>query len=189
MRCDVILAGVGGQGVLSMAYAIDHAAMARGYFIKQSELHGMSQRGGAVSTHLRLSDAPIESDLICKGSADFVIAMEPMEALRYTAFLKPKGLIVTSAAPVKNIDDYPLEAVMAALKARSAHIVDADALAKEAGSQKSANLVLLGAAIRYLPFDAGDFEAPIASLFAHKGSEAVALNLKAFHLGVEGTLR
>ena len=147
MKRDIILAGVGGQGILSIATVIGSAALEQNLSLKQAEVHGMSQRGGDVQSHLRLSDAPIYSDLIPLGGADIIISMEPMEALRYLPFLGKDGWIITNTVPLKNIPNYPeIEAVNAALaKVKNVVALDAEAMAKEVQSPRSANMVLLGA--------------------------------------------
>ena len=152
MKQDIILAGVGGQGILSIAYVIDNAALADGLFFKQAEVHGMAQRGGAVQSHMRLSDGTIWSDLIPKGGADMILSVEPLEALRYLDYLKPDGIVVTSSTPFRNIPDYPeVDKVLEAIrKAPRSVIVDSEKLAKEAGTVKAQNIVLLGAASSFL---------------------------------------
>ena len=109
MRKDIILSGVGGQGILTIATIIGEAATVAGLNLKQAEVHGMSQRGGDVQSNLRLSDETIHSDLISLGEADLIISMEPMEALRYLPYLEKEGWVVTSANPFKNIPNYPDE--------------------------------------------------------------------------------
>jgi indolepyruvate ferredoxin oxidoreductase beta subunit len=187
MKYDMILAGVGGQGVLSIAATIAMAAVSEGLHIKQAEVHGMSQRGGAVQSHLRLADRPIFSDLIPEGQADMVLAMEPMEALRYVSFLAAEGVIVTDSAPVINIPDYPdLEAVLAAASAfPRSHVVDASAIAKELHNPRGSNMVLLGAASVFLPVSSAALERAIEQLFARKGSTVVEKNIEAFRAGRE----
>ncbi len=137
MKQDIILAGVGGQGILSIAYVIDNAALKAGLNFKQAEVHGMAQRGGAVQSHLRLSDEPVFSELIPRGAADLILSVEPLEALRYIDYLAPEGRIVTSRAPLVNIPDYPeLDEVLAEIRSLgNAVIIDTEALAKEAGSR------------------------------------------------------
>jgi indolepyruvate ferredoxin oxidoreductase, beta subunit len=185
MQTNSIIAGVGGQGILTIASIIDLAAMQQGLFVKQAEVHGMSQRGGAVESHLRISDTEIYSDLIPKGKADLILAIEPMEALRYLPFLAPEGIIVTATEPFKNISNYPDEQSIRDAIAQSGrhHFVDAEALAREAGNLKAFNTVMLGAASHYLGIERDALKQAIESYFAPKGEAIVALNLKAFDLG------
>lgn len=187
MKKDIILAGVGGQGILSIATVIGHAALKENLYIKQAEVHGMSQRGGDVQSHLRISSNPIASDLIPRGGADLIISMEPMEALRYLPFLSPDGWIVTSSVPFVNIPNYPdSEKVLAELKARpNVIMLDADALAREAGSPRSSNIALLGACSNLLGIEAGEFEIGICEIFASKGQAVVDANLAAFRAGAK----
>ena len=149
----------------------------------------MSQRGGAVSTHLRLSDEVIYSDLIPLHGADLILSMEPMEALRYVQFLKANGKIVTAAEPVKNIPEYPEEKVMEVLSKFQTTIIDTVKIAKEAGSIRSQNLVLLGSAAELLPFEASDLELPIRKRFESKGEKMVEMNLEAFKNGQKAGVR
>lgn len=185
MKKDIILSGVGGQGILSIATVIGRAALAEGLQIKQAEVHGMSQRGGDVQSHLRISSSEIHSDLIPRGGADLVISLEPMESLRYLPWLAAEGWVVTSTVPVINIPNYPDEtALQAELKALPKVItLDADALAREAGSPRSANMALLGAAAPLLGIAAERLEAGIRDIFARKGEAVVEANLAAFRAG------
>ena len=187
MKKDIILSGVGGQGILSIATVIGRAALAEGLQIKQAEVHGMSQRGGDVQSHLRISSSEIHSDLIPRGAADLVISLEPMESLRYLPWLAAEGWVVTNTVPVVNIPNYPDEAALQAeLKALPQVVtLDADALAREAGSPRSANMALLGAAAPLLGIDAGRLEAGIRDIFARKGEAVVEANLAAFRAGYE----
>ena len=187
MKKDIILSGVGGQGILSIATVIGRAALAEGLQIKQAEVHGMSQRGGDVQSHLRISSSEIRSDLIPRGAADLIISLEPMESLRYLPWLAAEGWIVTNTVPVVNIPNYPDEAALQAeLKALPQVVtLDADALAREAGSPRSANMALLGAAAPLLGIDAGQLEAGIRDIFARKGEAIVEANLAAFRAGYE----
>ena len=186
MKKDIILAGVGGQGILTIATIIGDAATAAGLHLKQAEVHGMSQRGGDVQSNLRLSSEPIYSDLIPKGGADIIISLEPMEALRYLPYLKEDGWIVTNSKPFVNIPNYPeIEDVLAHVKAIKNHVlIDAEALAKEAGAPaQAANMVLLGAAIPMLDIDHDKIIAGVKRIFARKGEAVVAANVAAIEAG------
>ncbi|MCB8964057.1 MAG: indolepyruvate oxidoreductase subunit beta [Bacteroidales bacterium] len=187
MKNDIILAGVGGQGILSIAAAIGLAAVNHNLYIKQSEVHGMSQRGGDVQSHLRISDAPIASDLIPAGKADLIISVEPMEALRYLPMLAATGWVVTNTVPFNNIPDYPeTEEILANVNAVKNHIaIDAEAIAKEVGSARSMNIVMLGAASLFLDIPFERIEEGIRQLFGKKGDDVVELNLKALRAGRE----
>ena len=185
MKTDIILAGVGGQGILSIATVIGLAAVNQQLNMKQAEVHGMSQRGGAVYSHLRLSDQPIASDLIPTGKADLVLSVEPMEALRYIPYLAPGGWLVTNTQPFVNIDNYPdHQTLMDQLNAlQNCILVDADVLASECGNTKASNMVMLGAAVPFLNMDASEIEKAIASIFERKGENIVAMNICALQAG------
>jgi len=185
MKCDIILAGVGGQGILTIAATIGLAAVEANLFLKQSEVHGMSQRGGDVQSHLRLSDREIHSDLIPHGKADLIISVEPMEALRYLPWLSPGGWVVTSSVPYINIQDYPdPAAIMAELeKTGNSIVLDADAIAKSLGSSRSGNMVILGAASSFISMPFETLENAVRKLFSRKGEEVVGLNIQALRAG------
>ncbi len=190
MKTDIVLAGVGGQGILSIATILANAALAENLHIKQAEVHGMSQRGGDVYSMLRLSSDPIASDLIRRGTADLVVSLEPMEALRYVPFLSKKGWIVTNTVPFLNIEKYPeMETVMADLE-RHGNVVafDVDTVAKEVASPRTSNMVLLGAASPFIELDADAIERAIATVFGPKGDAIVEMNVKAFRAGRERAL-
>ena len=187
MKKDIILCGVGGQGILSIATIIGEAATKAGLNLKQAEVHGMSQRGGDVQSHLRLSSAPIYSDLIAQGSADMIISMEPMESLRYLPYLSTEGKIVTGSKAFVNIPNYPeMSDVQAELdKLPSVDMMDIDAVAKDAGNPRGANMVLLGMAARHLQIlGADELRDAIRTIFARKGEAVVEANLKAFQAGL-----
>lgn len=185
MKQDIILAGVGGQGILSIAFVIDSAALKQGLRFKQAEVHGMAQRGGAVQSHLRLSDGEIFSDLIPKGEADMILSVEPLETLRYFDFLAPEGIVVTSRSPYVNIPDYPdLDEVVQRIQtAEKKVVVEAEALAKEAGLSKAQNMVMLGAASSHLILSEENLKKYIRVLFSPRGEKVLDINLRAFELG------
>lgn len=187
MKTDIILAGVGGQGILSIAAAIGLAALKSNLYIKQSEVHGMSQRGGDVQSHLRISDKPIASDLIPKGKADLILSVEPMEGLRYLPFLFKSGWLVTNTQPFINIPNYPsTEDLIKQIQGVKNHIlIDADAIAKQAGSSRSSNIVMLGAASPFIDIPLNMLEEGIKELFGRKGQDIVNANLKVLHAGRE----
>lgn len=188
MKTDIILAGVGGQGILSIAAALGSAALTNNLYMKQAETHGMSQRGGDVQSFMRISDKPIFSDLIAKGSADLILSVEPMEALRYLPYLREGGYVVTNSTPLINITNYPdQDKLMATLQALPHQvIIDADAIAKEsAGNVRASNFVMLGAASPFIEIPFEYLEEGIRSIFARKGEEIVAMNLKALRSGRE----
>ena len=188
MKTDIILSGVGGQGILSIATIIGEAATRMGLTLKQAEVHGMSQRGGDVQSNLRLSDTSIASDLIPLGTADMILSLEPMEALRYLPYLGKDGWIITSSTPFKNIPNYPdEEKLMAELNAQP-HVValDVEGLAKEHQMPKSANVILLGAAASFLQIlDVQTLRENVGRIFASKGEAVVETNYRAFDIGYE----
>ncbi|MDY4650145.1 MAG: indolepyruvate oxidoreductase subunit beta [Muribaculaceae bacterium] len=191
MKSDIVLAGVGGQGILTIATILGGAALADNLFLKQAEVHGMSQRGGDVQSNLRLSSEPIFSDLIPLGGADLIVSLEPMEALRYIQFLSAEGWIVTNSAPFVNIDNYPeMESIQQEL-AKHPNVVsfDMDELAKEVASARSSNLVLLGAASPFIDMSVDKIEAAVRNLFAPKGEKIVDANIAAFRAGRQRALQ
>lgn len=190
MKNDIILAGVGGQGILSIASVIGLAAVENNLYLKQSEVHGMSQRGGDVQSHLRLSDKPLASDLIPYGKADLILSVEPMESLRYLPWLSQDGWLVTSSVPYNNIPDYPdVEQLLGEIKKIGKNIIiDADSLAREAGSLRSGNMVILGAASPFINMSYQSLENSISRLFERKGEDIVKVNLLAFRAGREFAL-
>ena len=171
MKIDIILSGVGGQGILSIAAVIGEAAVKNGLYMKQAEVHGMSQRGGDVQSNLRISDKPVSSDLIPTAGADLIISLEPMEALRYMTYLSKDGYVVTSSAPFKNIPNYPDEKLIydKINSLPNKVMLDIDAIAKELGSPRSANIVMLGAATPFLGIDYAQIQEAIRTIFGKKG--------------------
>lgn len=184
---DVILAGVGGQGVLSVSAIVATSALKEGLLVKCSEVHGMAQRGGCVQSNLRISDAPIHSDIIPRGSADLILGMEPVESLRYLPFLAWTGMLLTSADPVVNIPDYPdIQKILdAVLSLPRAALVRTGELARKLSAPKAGNVIMVGAASRFLPIPTSTIESTIAEMFARKGDRVVEANLRAFRAGRE----
>ena len=185
MKTDIILAGVGGQGILSIAATIGMAALNNNLNLKQAEVHGMSQRGGAVQSHFRLSSNPIASDLIPKGACDIILSVEPMESLRYVDFLHKDGWIITNSTPYVNIPDYPdVEQVLENIKKRQNTIIlNADQLAKDIGSPRSSNIVALGAATPFIDIPYEAFEEAIRQIFLRKGDRIIEANIQASKAG------
>lgn len=185
MKTDIILAGVGGQGILSIASILGDAVLAEDLYLKQAETHGMSQRGGAVVSHLRISDKEIASDLIPMGGADIILSVEPMEALRYLPFLSPEGYVVSNTTPFINVTNYPeLEDVIKEINKQPHSIaIDADSIAGEIGNKRASNVVMLGAATPFINIDPEKIEQGIERIFGAKGAAVVELNINAFRAG------
>lgn len=185
MKQDIILAGVGGQGILSIAFVIDNAALKERLKLKQAEVHGMAQRGGAVQSHLRLSEEAIHSDLIPRGHADIILSVEPLESLRYLDYLAPEGRLITSSTPVVNIPDYPdIHEVVEEIRGiKGSILIDSGEIAREAGSARAQNMVMLGAASPFLILEETHLLEFIEVLFRDRGPNLVDINVKAFNLG------
>lgn len=185
MKTDIILSGVGGQGILSIAAVIGAAAIESGLHVKQAEVHGMSQRGGAVQSHLRISDKPIHSDLIPEGECDMILSVEPMESLRYLPFLSKEGWVITNSTPFINISNYPEhEEIYGKIKElKNSVLLDADSIAAQVGTKKISNIVMLGAASGFLGLELESLRRSITALFGRKGDEIVQMNLQALEAG------
>lgn len=190
MKKDIILSGVGGQGILTIAAIIGLAAVDKGLYVKQAEVHGMSQRGGAVQSHLRISSEEIASDLIPFGEADMILSVEPMESLRYLPYLAEDGWIITNTTPFLNIPNYPdMELLLNQICSyKNVIAINSDEIAKKIGSPKSSNVVLLGAAAAHLNIPYENIECGITTLFEAKGDSAVKMNLSALKAGFESVL-
>lgn len=187
MKSDIILAGVGGQGILSIAAVIGMAALENHLYLKQAEVHGMSQRGGAVQSHLRFSDKLIASDLIPEGRADLIISVEPMESLRYLPWLSENGWVVTNTTPFVNIPDYPdIKLLLDEIEKFPHHItLNADEIARKVKSTRSTNIVMLGASSPFIDIPFKSLETGIKEIFGRKGEKIVQLNIDALHAGRE----
>ena len=187
MKTDIILAGVGGQGILSIAAIIGAAAIGKGLYLKQSETHGMSQRGGAVVSHLRIADYPVASDLIPLGGADVILSVEPMESLRYLPFLSSKGWLVSNSTMFNNISDYPDFGLIEQEIKKLPHsvLLDADGIARQLGHPRGSNMVMLGAASPFLDLTRDEIISGIEAIFSRKGEEVVQMNIKAFQAGYQ----
>jgi len=185
MKKDIILAGVGGQGILSIAAIIGTAALKAGLQLKQAETHGMSQRGGDVQSNLRISDKKIYSDLIPCGKADLIISIEPMEGLRYLPMLAHDGWLITNSVPHINIPNYPeLDKLISEIRKVPNHvIVDAEKQAKEVGSSKYANMIILGAASDHVGIPPEELMEAIRKIFGPKGPDVVQDNITALMKG------
>ena len=186
MKKDIIISGVGGQGILTIASVIGVAAMNIGLHLKQSEVHGMSQRGGDVQSHLRISDNIVFSDLIPMGACDLIISVEPMESLRYIPWLNEEGWVITNSMPYENIPNYPpISEIITELDKINNHIyIDADGIAANIKSPRSGNMVVLGAAssfIGIIPFN--EIENAINYVFGSKGNEIAEKNILALNEG------
>ncbi|MCF7920196.1 MAG: indolepyruvate oxidoreductase subunit beta [Candidatus Cloacimonetes bacterium] len=185
MKQDIILAGVGGQGILTIAAIIGQAAIDNGLNMKQAEVHGMSQRGGDVQSHLRISDMDIHSDLIAEGDCDMILSVEPMEALRYKPYLSVEGWLITNKKPFINIPNYPdMEALENEIRSLPRQVLlDADQIAKDLGNVRAMNIVMLGAASKYLKIPYESFEVALEKVFGRKGAAVVEMNINALAAG------
>lgn len=190
-RSDIILAGVGGQGILTIAACIGMATLKEKLFFKQSEVHGMSQRGGAVQSHFRISDQPVASDLVPYGKADLILSVEPLEALRYLPYLRKDGWLVCNSAPFVNVPDYPShDVILKAIAEWPNHvIIDADNIAKEIGVRRASNMVILGAASQYICLDPTSLESGVKSIFERKGRDVVESNIEALRAGKQAGIQ
>lgn len=187
MKKDIILSGVGGQGILSIATVIGKAVLKEGLYMKQAEVHGMSQRGGDVQSNLRISDSPIASDLIPMGKCNLIISLEPMESLRYLPYLEDDGWLVTNSASFVNIPNYPSKEAIEFELSKLPHkvVLDVNELAKKIGSPRVANIVLLGATIPFLGINYTKVKESVYEIFQSKGEAIVEMNLKALEVGKE----
>ena len=181
----IVLSGVGGQGVLSLAQILLEALRRSGLHALQSEIHGMSQRGGSVHAQVCFSEAALTSPILDEGGADLLIALEPLEALRYVSMLRLDGHLVVSEEPQMDMAGYPpLDDVYAALKAvRGVHLIDTEDLARSLNHRQAGGMALLGMASRFLPVDDAVWRDVISQRFESKGARVMEKNLEAFEAG------
>ena len=185
MKKDIVLCGVGGDGIVSVAKIISDAALNMGLNLKQSEIHGMSQRGGSVFSHLRLSTDEIFADVIPEGQADIILSSEPMEALRYLPWLSKEGWIITNNDPFVNISNYPDMTKVNAELGKIKNLVSFNASEIAKAIKARSNMVLLGATVPYLGIELKKVEEAIMHIFGNKGAEVVEQNMQALHAGYE----
>ena len=190
-KSNIILSGVGGQGILTIAGIIGMATLKEKLYFKQSEVHGMSQRGGAVQSNFRIADNPVASDLVPLGQADLILSVEPLETLRYLPFLNKNGWLVCNSSPFINVPDYPeLEKILNTIAEWPNHlIIDADKIAKDLGNRRGSNMVILGAASQYICLDFESLESGISAIFERKGDAVVQQNLLALRAGRDAALK
>ncbi|NTU59436.1 MAG: indolepyruvate oxidoreductase subunit beta [Deltaproteobacteria bacterium] len=183
---NILLSGVGGQGVILASKILSEAALVEGLDIKQSEVHGMSQRGGSVVSHVRIGDA-VHSPLVPEGQCDLLAGFEPLEALRFAHWVRPEGLIVYSVDRINpstvsaGFAQYPadLEEQLKAFPCKKVAVPAGD-LAEKAGNRKSANVVLVGALAGHLSFSDETWQKAVSASVPPK---LLKLNLEAFELG------
>lgn len=186
MKFDIIFAGVGGQGIISAASMLVTQADRLGYKSKQNEVHGMAQRGGAVTCHVRISDKEIFSDIIPKGAVDIILGTEPMEAIRYLDELSPNGAVISSNKPIKNIAYPDVEKILAEIKGlKNSVIVDAEKLVAELKNERIINIAMMGALSKKMGIDGlrEGIMKDVEKRFAKKGEAVIELNRKAFEFG------
>lgn len=183
---NIMIVGVGGQGTLLASKLMGKAFVEKGYDVKVSEVHGMSQRGGSVVTYVRYGEK-VFSPVIDKGEADIIISFEQLESARWLPFLRPKGVLISNT---QKIDPMPVitgtatypDGIMPAIREKGVNIIEVDALdlAKKAGSTKATNVVLLGVAAHFLGFDKPTWLDVISSTVPPK---TIEINKRAFEIG------
>ncbi len=183
---DLVIVGVGGQGTLMASKILGRLALDAGLTVKVSEVHGMSQRGGSVITHVRVGER-VHAPLVALGNADYLLSFEALEAARAAAYLKPSGVLIVNSQRISPMPviigaaRYPADPVKSpALSGHTVEEVDALAMAVEAGSQKAVNLVLLGMLSRHLPFPDEAWKHAVAASVPRK---TLGTNIAAFEAG------
>ncbi len=187
MKINLVISGVGGQGVVTIARLLAAAGLRDGLHVIQGELHGMSQRGGAVHAQLRFDNEVIESPQVPIGRADILLGVEPVEALRNIGWLHPKGRVITAIRPIENVPNYPpIEDILENIRALpNSLLVDAHTIASDAGSARSENFVMAGAAAAFLPIDPETMRACILEKSKHWAEKDRAAAIKALDAGLE----
>jgi indolepyruvate ferredoxin oxidoreductase beta subunit len=183
---NIVIAGVGGQGVLLASKVLSESALAAGMDVKQNEVHGMAQRGGSVISFVRIGDR-VNSPVVMPGTADLLISFEPLEALRYVHYLKPGGLLVYNKVTINpstvasGMAVYPADVEERIAQAcPGARGIEALSIAKGAGHAKAVNMVMVGSVLRDLPIDPRIVEGVVKALSKGKGAD---VNLKALEGG------
>jgi len=187
---SILIAGVGGRGTLLAGRVIGNAALAAGYGVKVSEVHGMSQRGGSVVTYVKYGKE-VCSPVICRGEADIILAFEQMEALRWSPFLKPGGLIIMSTQRIKPVPVITGAAeynqnIPEKLKAAGFNVttVDAARIAKDAGNEKASNIAVIGALAKHIEADGISRQILTDTIADCVPEKVLAVNLKAFEKAI-----
>jgi indolepyruvate ferredoxin oxidoreductase beta subunit len=185
---NIVIAGVGGQGVLLASKVLVESALASGMDVKQNEVHGMAQRGGSVISFVRIGKE-VFSPVVIPGTADILISFEPLEALRYVHYLKPGGMLVYNKITINpstvasGLAIYPADVEEQIRKAcPDALGINALSIAKGAGNAKAVNMVMVGAVMKKLPINAEVVEGVVRAVSKDKG---VDVNLKALSGGAE----
>jgi indolepyruvate ferredoxin oxidoreductase beta subunit len=182
---EIIIAGVGGQGAITIAQLILGAAWKSGKKVLQSEIHGMSQRGGAVNAHVIFDDEEVTCPIVTEGSGDLLLALEPLECLRYLNFLSRDAVVISSTQPIVNMDNYPdLELLLSEVNnIKNISSIDTATLSKELNNRHAGNMILLGLASTYMPIDKNFWNETISERFKSKGDKVIEKNLEAFEYG------
>lgn len=181
----VIVAGVGGQGAITVSQLILGAAWKSGYYTLQSEVHGMSQRGGSVNAQILFDKKEVTSPVIMEGRGDLLIGLEPLETLRYLNLLDEGAFVISSVSPIKNMMTYPeIGKIIAELKKiPGVLLIDTEKLSVELDNKNAGNMILLGVASKHLPFEDNTWYEVINERFEGKSEVLIKKNIEAFEYG------
>ena len=187
MSCKIIVSGVGGQGAITIAQLILGAAFKDNLYALQSEVHGMSQRGGAVNAHVIVSSMEVFSPVVMAGDGDILISLEPLETLRYLPLLKSGAHVIAAMEPVVNMDNYPeREELMGALaRIPGVQLIDTETHSRALNAKKSGNIILLGVAARHMGIASARWREALTERFAGKGEAIITKNIEAFECGYQ----